>query len=286
MHLGRARTARATVALALAFAQASGASERCSTAPIRPTQQRAGDASGTQGLLLAKEASLALYSWSSSKVPAAQRGTPGRCFTITGVVCQAHAGVAGFADRVCDPYSGAAPLPRRDRPRFAYGVEHVPRIGPGVCGTDIDRSEFSIGRTSRKGHSRTHLGPAPHSAPPRRGARRHLREPQDVRLAACFAACPGMPELYRPRPGRALDVDHRQRRSRSSLPRRPVGEDTHLLQLERRHDVQQRGRSSPRSPRSCPFLNPAYETVKVAASDEFRAGGRSITLRDNREESP
>src|SRR3954468_17849681 len=52
MHLGRARTARATVALALAFAQASGASERCSTAPIRPTQQRAGDATGTQGLLL------------------------------------------------------------------------------------------------------------------------------------------------------------------------------------------------------------------------------------------
>jgi hypothetical protein len=135
------------------------------------------------------------------------------------------------------PDSGAAPLPRRDRPWFACGVEHVPRIGPG-------------------------------------------------RLAGCFAACPGTPELYRPRPGRALDVDHRQRRSRSSLPRRPVGEDTHLLQLERRHDVQQRGRSSRRSPRSCPFLNPAYETVKVAASDEFRAGGRSITLRDNREESP
>src|SRR3954447_22215465 len=33
-------------------------------------------------------------------------------------------------------------------------------------------------------------------------------------------------------------------------------------------------------------VNPAYETVKVAASDKFRAGGRSITLRENRKESP
>jgi hypothetical protein len=49
-----------------------------------------------------------------------------------GVVCQAHAGVAASLIGSVSPASGAVPLPRRGRPWFAYGAEHVPRIGRGV----------------------------------------------------------------------------------------------------------------------------------------------------------